>query len=113
MGIFGQKGQFWTVFGQNGQNGNFFQKSAWNIFLALTSPNFKVSEKSNERFSRNRVTHARTHARTNGRDSLGLQRLHRETKNGQNTDLNNQNVEFKGPLKSQKRPKNELTNSKN
>ena len=32
LGILGQKGQFWTVFGQNGENG---QKSAWNIF-----PNF-------------------------------------------------------------------------
>ena len=27
-------------------------------------------------------TYARTHARTYGRDSLGLQRLRRETKNG-------------------------------
>ena len=32
-------GQFLTVFGQNGQNGENYQKSAWNIFLALTSPN--------------------------------------------------------------------------
>ena len=30
-------------------------------------------------------------------------------KNGQNTDLNHQNVEFGGPLKSQKRAKNEFT----
>ena len=35
----GQKGPFWTVFGQNGENGENFQKSAWNIFLAPTSPN--------------------------------------------------------------------------
>ena len=34
-----QKPPFWTVFGQNGQNGENYQKSAWNIFLALTSPN--------------------------------------------------------------------------
>ena len=26
-------------FGQNGQNGENYQKSAWNIFLAVTSPN--------------------------------------------------------------------------
>ena len=39
FGILGQNGQFWTVFGQNGKNGNVLQKSAWNIFLALTSPN--------------------------------------------------------------------------
>ena len=37
--ILGQKGQFWTVSGQNGQNGENYQKSAWNIFLALTGPN--------------------------------------------------------------------------
>ena len=36
FGHLGQKGPFWTVFGQNGEN---FQKSAWNIFLAPTSPN--------------------------------------------------------------------------
>ena len=32
------KVQFWTVFGQNGQNGDNYQKNAWNIFLALTRP---------------------------------------------------------------------------
>ena len=48
LGILVQNGQFWTVFGQNGRNGIFFQKSAWNIFSAFTSPNCKVSEKSNE-----------------------------------------------------------------
>ena len=37
----------------------------------------------------------------------------RETKNGQNKDLNNQNVEFGGPLKSQKMTKNEFTHGKN
>ena len=60
------------------------------FFQALT--NCKVSEKSNERFSSNSVTDVRTDARTNERESLGLQRLRRETKNGKNTDLNNQNV---------------------
>ena len=47
--------------------------------------NCKVSEKSNERFSRNCVTDERTNGRMDGRtdrrDSLGLQRLRRETKN--------------------------------
>ena len=42
----------------------------------------KVSEKSNERFSRNCVTNERTDERTNGRDSLGLFSANRrETKN--------------------------------
>ena len=38
LGILGQNGQFWTVFGQNEQNGNFFQKSVWKIFFAVKSP---------------------------------------------------------------------------
>ena len=46
LGTLGQNGQFWTVFGQNGQKREFFQKSAWNIFLTLTSPNCKVLEKN-------------------------------------------------------------------
>ena len=39
FGHLGQKGPFCTVFGQNGQNGENYQKGAWNIFLAPTSPN--------------------------------------------------------------------------
>ena len=82
LGILGQNAPFWTVFGQNGRNGNFFQKSAWKFFSHLQAQtNCKVSEKSNERFSSNSVTYARTHGRTHGRESLGLQRLRRETKN--------------------------------
>ena len=38
LGILGQNGQFWTVFWPKwGQNGNFFQKSAWNISGAYPS----------------------------------------------------------------------------
>ena len=60
------------------------------------------------------MTDERTDGRTNERDSLGLFSANRrETKNGQNKDLNHQNVEFGGPLKSQKRAKNELTHGKN
>ena len=80
LGILGQNGQFWPVFGQNGQNRNFFQKCAWNIFYLQALTNCKVSEKSNERFSSNRVTDGRTDAQTNGCESLGLQRLRQETK---------------------------------
>ena len=72
LGILVQNGQFWTVYGQNGQNGNFFQKSAWKFFFlrlqALT--NCKVSEKSNERFSSNRVTYVRTDVRTDLRTDV-------------------------------------------
>ena len=39
LGILGQNDQFWTVFGQNGRNGIFFQKSAWTIFSAFLSSN--------------------------------------------------------------------------
>ena len=86
LGILGQNDQFWIVFGQNGQNGNFFKKALGTFFLHLKAlTNCKVSEKSNERFSSNSVTHhVRTDVRTDGRESLGLQRLRRETKN----DLN-------------------------
>ena len=38
--ILGQKGQIWTVFGQHGQNGENYQKSAWNIFPNFLNPNF-------------------------------------------------------------------------
>ena len=82
FGHFGPNSQFWTVFGQNGQNGNFFKKALGTLFSRLQAlTNCKVSEKSNERFSSNRVTYGRTDVHTDGRESLGLQRLRRETKN--------------------------------
>ena len=64
-------------FAHFGPKQKFFPKKRtfFSHLQALT--NYKVSEKSNERFSSNRVTDART----NGRESLGLQRLRRETKN--------------------------------
>ena len=68
FGHLGKKGPFWTVFGQNGQNGENYQKSAWNIFPRLQAlTNCKVSEKSNERFPRKSVTDERMHARTDVR----------------------------------------------
>ena len=66
FGHLGQKGPFWTVFGQNGQNGENYQKSAWNIFFsplqALT--NCKVSEKVMSVFRKKRCerTDVRTYA---------------------------------------------------
>ena len=49
LGILGQNGQFWIVFGQNGQNGNFFKKGLGTFFSRLPAlTNCKVSEKSNE-----------------------------------------------------------------
>ena len=84
LGILGQNDQFWTVFGQNGRNGNFSQKSAWNIFLLLKAlVNCKVSEKSNERFPRKSVAYEQTYVCTN-REMwlLRFQRpVGRETKN--------------------------------
>ena len=62
--------------------GFFFKKALGKFFSHLQAlTNCKVSGKSNERFSSNSVTHVRTDARTDGRESLGLQRLRRETKN--------------------------------
>ena len=44
-------GQFWPIFGQNGQNGNFFKKAIGTFFSLLKALiNCKVSEKSNEGF---------------------------------------------------------------
>ena len=64
-----------------GKTGIFFKKAFGTFFSLLKALiNCKVSEKSNEPFSSNSVTDARTHARTDGRESLGLQRLRRETK---------------------------------
>ena len=60
LGILGQKGKFWTVFGQNRQNG-FFLKVLGKFLSCLQGlTNCKVSEKIKERFSRNRVTDERT-----------------------------------------------------
>ena len=65
LGILVQNGQFWTAFGPNGQNGNFFKKALGTFFSRIQAlTNCKVSEKSNERFSSNRVTHACTDGRT-------------------------------------------------
>ena len=36
----GQKWQKFTIFGQNLENENFFQKYAWNIFLASSRYSF-------------------------------------------------------------------------
>ena len=64
-----------------GETGIFFKKALGTFFSHLQAlTNCKVSEKSNEQFLSNRVTNARTNGLTNGRESLGLQRLRRETK---------------------------------
>ena len=86
-----QKPPFSSFLAKKGHFGQFLAKMAKTVKIikkvlgtffsrlqALT--NCKVSEKSNERFSSNRVTDARTHVQTDGRESLGLQRLRRETK---------------------------------
>ena len=84
---------FGQFFAKMGKTGIFFKKELGTFFSHLQAlTNCKVSEKSNERFSSNSATDVRTDGHTNGRESLGLQRLRRETKKGQNTDLNNQNV---------------------
>ena len=65
FGHFGPKWPILDSFWPKWAKREFFQKSAWNIFSRLQAlTNCKVSEKSNERFSSNRVTYARTYART-------------------------------------------------
>ena len=64
-------GQFWTVFGQNGQNRIFFKKALGTFFPPLQAlTNCKVSEKSNERFLSNRVMYGRTYGRTDIRNNV-------------------------------------------
>ena len=63
-----------------GKTGIFFKKALGTFFSHLQAlTNCNVSERSNEWFSSNRVTYGRTDRRTYGRESLGLQRLRRET----------------------------------
>ena len=102
--IFGHFGPKWPIldsFRPKGAKREFFKKALGTFFSHLQAlTNYKVSEKINEWFSSNSVTDVRTYvrtdgrtdARTDGRESLGFQRLRRETKNGQHTDLKNQNV---------------------
>ena len=62
---FWAKNANYGIFGQNGQKGNFFKKALGKFLSRLQAiTNCKVSEKSNERFSSNCVTHARTDERT-------------------------------------------------
>ena len=81
LDILGQNGNFGQFLAKMGETGFFFKKALGTFFPPLQAlTNCKVSEKSNERFSSNRVTDVRTEARTNERESLGLQRLRQETK---------------------------------
>ena len=74
-------GNFGQVLAKMGKMG-IFQYSALKIFLTLTNPNKLQSfRKSIERFLRNCVTNGRKNERVDEHDSLGLQRLRRETKN--------------------------------
>ena len=82
LGILVKNDQFWKFLAKMGEMGIFFKKALGTFFSHLQAlTNCKVSEKSNELFSSNSVTYLHTHARTHGRESLGLQRLRRETKN--------------------------------
>ena len=77
-----------------GETGFFFKKGLGTFFPPLQAlTNCKVSEKSNERISRKGVANGQTDGRTNERGlNSWFFRILRRTKNGQNTDLNNQNV---------------------
>ena len=97
-------GQFMAKMGKTG----IFQKSVYTFLSRLQAlTNCKVSEK------KVMCSFWATAWRMDGRTRIRkVYLLRRETKNGQNTDLNNQN-EFGGPLKSQKMAKNEFTHGKN
>ena len=63
-----------------GKTGIFSKKRLEHFSRTYALTNCKL-QKSNERFSSNSVTYVRTDVRADGRESLGLQRLRRETKN--------------------------------
>ena len=76
-----QMANFGHFLGKMGKTGIFFKKAVGKFFSLLKALiNSKVSEKSNERFSSNRVTDVQMYGQTNERESLGLQRLRLETK---------------------------------
>ena len=65
LGILGQNGQFRKFLAKMGKTGIFFKKALGTFFSCLKAlTNCKVSEKSNERFSSNRVMHGRVRGRT-------------------------------------------------
>ena len=56
---------FWAFWAKMGKTGIFFKKTLGKFFPRLQAlTNYKVSEKSNEPFSSNRVTCVRTYVRT-------------------------------------------------
>ena len=89
MGILGQKGRFWTIFGQKGAIFEFSVKKRkchffTNFFFIFP---YKKSENSNAQIFKKMGTYERLDERTEVNPKV--HRLRRETKNGQNTDLNN------------------------
>ena len=58
LGTLGKKGQFWTVFGKNGQSGETYQKTLGTFLSRLKAlTKCKVSEKNKEWFPRKSVTY--------------------------------------------------------
>ena len=81
LGILSQKVQFSTLFLPTWAKQDFFQKALGTFFPPLQAlTNCKVSEKVIFEQPRDTRMYARTYARTHTRESLGLQRLRRETK---------------------------------
>ena len=70
LAFWAKMANFGQFLAKMGKTGIFFKKRAWNIFSLLKALiNCKVSEKSNEQFSSNHVTHGRTE-RTYGRTGV-------------------------------------------
>ena len=67
----GQKWQKLAIFGQNLENENFFQKSAWNIFFSIIK--IQLCAKNHQNLMRGFLDiecDARTNERTNARTSV-------------------------------------------
>ena len=90
-----KKPNFGQFLAKMAKSGNFLIKALGTFFSLLQALiNCKVSEKINERFSSNRVTYGCT----DGRESLGLQRLRRETKNIKTTETRLKTITMKTEL---------------
>ena len=69
FGHLGQKGPFWTVFSQNGQNGENYQKSVGTFFSRLQALTVNFQKKAMNGFREkalrtNGRTYVQTHVRT-------------------------------------------------
>ena len=83
LGVLGQKGRFWTIFGQKGAIFEFSEKKRKNVTFLLIFFfifQYKKSENSNSRIFGKMGTNVRTNERTYGGESKGPSTTSRDQK---------------------------------